>query len=126
MLPTPTTIPTIQPSQLTAQILYEDFIRAGLPVTSPVTIDNNWWLSMGESYYPTYGSVQFTDSRNGEAIELGVFAHADAANEDAQQATSYPTGWAAQYLLVNTCLILTVEGPVNIQYYKPAMQQFCV
>lgn len=81
---------------------------------------------MGESYYPTYGSVQFTDSRNGEAIELGVFAHADAANEDAQQATSYPTGWAAQYLLVNTCLILTVEGPVNIQYYKPAMQQFCV
>jgi hypothetical protein len=48
---TPTAL-TIPSSTLTANDLYGDFVNAHLPVASPTKIDNSWWLSIGESYYP--------------------------------------------------------------------------
>jgi hypothetical protein len=94
---TPTAL-TIPSSTLTANDLYGDFVNAHLPVASPTKIDNSWWLSIGESYYPARGGVQFTDTNSNTLLQIAVFNTAQAATTDAQEATSSPSGWTAQYI----------------------------
>jgi hypothetical protein len=95
-------------------------------VASPTKIDNSWWLSIGESYYPARGGVQFTDTNSNTLLQIAVFNTAQAATTDAQEATSSPSGWTAQYIQVNTCILFSATGPVDIQYFKPTMQAYCI
>lgn len=117
---------TIPSSTLTANELYQDFVNAYLPVANPTEIDNSWWLSIGESYYPGRGGVQFTDTDYNSLLQIAVFNTAQAATTDAQEATSYPNGWAAQYIEINTCVLFSTEGPIDIQYFRQTMQTYCI
>jgi hypothetical protein len=121
---TPTT-QTSPSSILTASVLYNDFANANLPVASPSEISDQWWSSVDESYYPLQGGVQFTDTRSNALLQIAVFNSAQAATTDVQDATRSPDGWAAQTIQVNTCVLFSNEGPINIQYYKPIMQKYC-
>ena len=120
------TVQTIPSSTLTADELYQHFENAYLPVASPTEIDGSWWLSMGENFYPAKGGVQFTDTNSNSLLQIAIFNTTQAAATDIQQATSSPNGWAAQYIQVNTCVLFSAEGPINIQYYKATMQTYCI
>jgi hypothetical protein len=123
---TPPTIQAIPSSMLTADALYTDFANANLPVASPTEISNQWWASVGETYYPLKGGVQFTDTGTNTVLQVAVFNSAQGATTDVQDATSSPNGWATQTIQVNTCVLFSNEGPVDIQYYKPTMQTYCI
>ena len=118
-IPSPT-IATIPPTSVTADQLYYAFVASGISATNSIEVEHSFWLQCC-IYYPAHGSVQFTEKVNGNTLIIAVFNNAqDAALIASQQQ------WAAQYIQVDMCLLLSLEGPVIISYYKPVMQQYCV
>lgn len=125
---TPTSQPTIAvetptsnvgATTVTADELYNAFIASSISATNPIEMDTSFWQCC--SYYPAHGSVQFTETVDNNTLIIAVFNNAhDASLVAAQQQ------WAAQYIQVDMCLLLSLEGPPDISYYKPVMQRYCV
>ena len=116
--PTPTPMPTIQTAVPSADELYQAFVASNL-ATNPIEVDHSFWLNCC-TYYPAHGSIQFTGI-GGDTLIIGVFNNAEDASLVASQQQ-----WGAQYIQVDMCLLLSYWGPVDISYYKPVMQQYCV
>ena len=118
-IPSPT-IATIPPTSVTADQLFYAFVVSGISATNSIEVDHSFWLQCC-TYYPAHGSVQFTEKVNGNTLIIAVFNNAQDASLIASQQQ-----WAAQYIQVDMCLLLSLEGPVIISYYKPVMLQYCV
>lgn len=118
-IPSPT-VATIPPTSVTADQLYYAFVASGISATHPIEVDRSFWLQCC-TYYPAHGSVQFTEKVNGNTLIIAVFNNAQDASLIASQQQ-----WATQTIQVDMCLLLSLEGPVSISYYKPVMQQYCV
>lgn len=118
-IPSPT-LATIPPTSVTADQMYYAFVASGISATNPIEVDHSFWLQCC-TYYPAHGSVQFTEEVNGNTLIIAVFNNSQDATLIASQQQ-----WAAQYIQVDMCLLLSQEGPVTISYYKPVMQKYCV
>lgn len=104
---------------VTADELYNAFVASSISATNPIEMDSSFWQCC--SYYPAYGSVQFTETVDDNTLIIAVFNNAHDASLVATQQQ-----WAAQYIQVDMCLLLSLEGPPDISYYKPVMQRYCV
>jgi hypothetical protein len=114
---TPTIIPT---TSVTADELYNAFLSSYISVTNPTAMDHSFWLHCC-SFYPAHGSVHLNETVDYNTLIIAVFNNEQDARLIASQQQ-----WAAQYIQVDMCLLLSLEGPVDISYYRPVMEQYCI